>query len=180
MKNYILILLMTLPLLSHSQISVKTDRDTHKLETPNIATFDKGQIVKAGEIITLLDFYNDGYFTALHDADTFYLYYPYIDESADVAEFKRQRLEANTSPRPYIEPVRLTRLKRIFGERNGRRVFNGEIWIGMSDAMARSSVGQPKNINSTVTANRKSEQWVYETRYLYFDNSELTAIQERK
>lgn len=38
--------------------------------------------------------------------------------------------------------------------------------------------GEPESVNRTVTARRKSEQWVYgDGSYLYLDNGVLTAIQ---
>lgn len=51
--------------------------------------------------------------------------------------------------------------------------------IGMtkSDVLA-SSWGKPKDINKTTTKYSAHEQWVYGgNRYLYFDDNELTAIQ---
>ena len=37
--------------------------------------------------------------------------------------------------------------------------------------------GGPQKINETITAGKKTEQWVYEDNYLYFDNDKLTVIQ---
>ncbi|WP_138429613.1 hypothetical protein [Fodinibius saliphilus] len=60
-------------------------------------------------------------------------------------------------------------------------IKNQEIVIGMSEKQARLSWGQPDDINSTVTAENRDEQWVYgdgtERTYLYFENGELTTYQ---
>ena len=41
-----------------------------------------------------------------------------------------------------------------------------------------ASWGKPRNINETITAAGKSEQWVYGSgQYLYFDNGILKTIQ---
>lgn len=55
------------------------------------------------------------------------------------------------------------------------------IAIGMSkqDVLNLNKWGKPKDINKTTTSFGTTEQWVYSTsRYLYFENGELTAIQE--
>jgi hypothetical protein len=52
--------------------------------------------------------------------------------------------------------------------------------VGMSPEQVRngSSWGKPLSVNNTITAGRKSEQWVYgDGQYLYFVNGVLTAIQ---
>ena len=60
-------------------------------------------------------------------------------------------------------------------------IKNQEIVIGMSDEQARLSWGQPDDVNSTVTAGNREEQWVYgdgtERTYLYFENGGLTTYQ---
>lgn len=66
---------------------------------------------------------------------------------------------------------------KLFGKDNFVKLLKGEVSIGMSKEMCRLSWGEPSNINETITAGKKSEQWVYEKNYLYFDNDVLTAIQ---
>jgi len=51
--------------------------------------------------------------------------------------------------------------------------------IGMTAEEARNSTwGKPKKINKTTTEYGTSEQWVYGSRYLYFEDGVLSAIQE--
>lgn len=50
--------------------------------------------------------------------------------------------------------------------------------IGMSKAdVLASSWGKPRKINTTTTAGRVREQWVYGGGYIYFVNGEVTAVQ---
>lgn len=70
------------------------------------------------------------------------------------------------------------RLVRIYGERNANRILSGEIWIGMTSEMARDSKGSPNKINKTVGNWGVHEQWVYDNKYLYFENDVLTSWQD--
>ena len=64
-----------------------------------------------------------------------------------------------------------------FGPENWDRILNGKVKIGMTKEMATLSWGDPKSVNKTVTSGKVSEQWVYDSNYLYFDNGVLTAMQ---
>lgn len=56
---------------------------------------------------------------------------------------------------------------------------NGNIEIGMTQEEVIESIGKPKDINKTTTANGVSEQWVYDGyKYLYFEDGVLVTIQE--
>jgi hypothetical protein len=55
---------------------------------------------------------------------------------------------------------------------------NNGVSIGMSaEQVRKSSWGEPKSINETITARGKHEQWVYGGGYLYLENGVLTSIQ---
>ena len=59
-----------------------------------------------------------------------------------------------------------------------KAVLAGEISVGMTAEMVRLSWGDPKSINTTVTAQGTSEQWVYgSTHYAYLTNGIVTVIQ---
>ena len=74
------------------------------------------------------------------------------------------------------EAKRKEEIIRIYGNTIGTRLLNSEIWIGMTDDMAKISLGSPSKNNRTVMASKISEQWVYYNKYLYFDNGILTAF----
>jgi hypothetical protein len=54
----------------------------------------------------------------------------------------------------------------------------GEIRIGMTKEMAVVAWGKPYDINRTVGSWGIHEQWVYGSRYLYFENGILTSFQD--
>jgi hypothetical protein len=53
-----------------------------------------------------------------------------------------------------------------------------KVWIGMTQTQARESWGEPQRVNRTTRANGVTEQWVYDRRYLYFQDGKLVTIQE--
>lgn len=62
------------------------------------------------------------------------------------------------------------------------RIIDKQFWIGMNKSWAVISLGDPNDINKTVTGNLVREQWVYGdpiygATYLYFDNDVLTSYQ---
>lgn len=67
--------------------------------------------------------------------------------------------------------------RKKFGIEDFDRILTGKVKIGMTKEMCRLSWGEPKSINETITAGKKTEQWVYSDNYLYLDNNILTAIQ---
>jgi len=68
-----------------------------------------------------------------------------------------------------------------YNKKVGDEIFNiilqGKVQIRMSKEMCKLSWGPPKKINKTTRAGQITEQWVYLSNYLYFDNNILTAIQ---
>lgn len=66
-----------------------------------------------------------------------------------------------------------------WSESTCKAVSNGKIQMGMSKAQVKASWGSPNDINTTVIEGvGSSEQWVYGTHYLYFDNGVLTSWQD--
>jgi hypothetical protein len=56
-----------------------------------------------------------------------------------------------------------------------------KVIIGMTTEQVVAAWGRPYNINETITARGKSEQWVYGSgQYLYFDNGVLKTIQRSR
>ena len=62
-------------------------------------------------------------------------------------------------------------------EEIGRKLLRGDYWLGMTDEMAKISLGKPKKINRSVGSWGTHEQWVYEGIYLYFENGVLISYQ---
>jgi len=68
--------------------------------------------------------------------------------------------------------------------RDCERIAAHRVWIGMSMAMARLSLGEPSKVHRSVYSWGIHEQWVYHmgdyiaTRYLYFRDGILTSWQD--
>ncbi len=65
-----------------------------------------------------------------------------------------------------------------YGESIANRIFAKSIWAGMTTEMARLSIGRPERINRSTGSWGVNEQWVYRSRYLYFENDKLTSWQD--
>jgi len=68
-----------------------------------------------------------------------------------------------------------------WGDVVARKVSAGQIWIGMTDQMARASIGSPKSINKSTYSFGVREQWIYpKSKYLYFEDGVLKSWQDHK
>lgn len=85
----------------------------------------------------------------------------------------------NISDEDFILPkATALNYKKTFGDEIWNLILNGKVKIGMTKKMCILSWREPESKNETITAGKKSEQWVYKGgSYLYFDNGILTAIQ---
>lgn len=76
------------------------------------------------------------------------------------------------------EEQRKAYLIKKYGSATGENIFEGKVWIGMKDSLAKESWGDPEDINRTVGSWGVREQWVYSNEnYLYFENGVLTSWQ---
>jgi hypothetical protein len=55
-----------------------------------------------------------------------------------------------------------------------------KVGLGMSTDDVITSWGEPDRVNTTVTAYGKTEQWIYDDTFLYFDDGRLTSYQESR
>lgn len=69
-------------------------------------------------------------------------------------------------------------LIKRYGASNASLILEGRVKIGFTKEMCEESWGAPDDINTTITRNRRWEQWVYGIGcYLYFEGDRLVAIQ---
>jgi hypothetical protein len=98
-------------------------------------------------------------------------------------EERNRHLKLKAEERKKQEQIeREEYIKRIIGKygiETGQKLLNGQYWIGMTDEMARVSLGAPNDINKTVGSWGVHEQWIYRADdiYLYFENGILTSYQ---
>lgn len=96
-------------------------------------------------------------------------YFDYVEKIKSEARFNALKEESEK---------RLNYLIEKFGERDGRRVYDKSIWIGMTESMLIESRGQPKEIYTTVTKYGTNKQFVYGNgRYVYVENGQVEAWQ---
>ena len=83
----------------------------------------------------------------------------------------------------YIREARLNELNERFGVRNGRRILNKQVWVGMTKEMAIASIGSPSEKTRTRFEWGTSETWFYKRGYsiyrtLHFDGNLLKIISD--
>ena len=107
-------------------------------------------------------------------------------ELAALAEEERKAREAaleaerkaEAAAREEHERLRKEAILKKYGQKMGQLINEDKVVIGMTKEMAELAWGTPLEVNKTVMKNYVMEQWVYSlTSYLYFENGELTAIQ---
>lgn len=72
---------------------------------------------------------------------------------------------------------RKAELTQKYGADNADVILEGKVRIGMTKAMCEEAWGYPDEINKMTGSWGTDEQWVYGNNYLYFENGELTTIQ---
>jgi hypothetical protein len=58
-----------------------------------------------------------------------------------------------------------------------RTIDQEKVTIGMTDEQLRLSWGKPSTVNTTMTAGRQREQWVYGRDYIYVENGTVRSMQ---
>ena len=92
---------------------------------------------------------------------------------------KAEEAQAKAQERKEREQQRIQALVDKYGQSNVNLARQGKVKIGWNKELCKEAWGEPRSVNKTTTAYGVHEQWVYSTsRYLYFDNGVLTAIQE--
>ncbi len=109
-------------------------------------------------------------------------YWRTIQVSKDAREKQEQEKKQKAKEEQQRqEQQRIKFIRNNFDQVTASKILNRQVWIGMTTEMAILSLGNPSDINKTVTAYGSHEQWVYNYRtidYLYFDNGILTGWQE--
>jgi len=75
----------------------------------------------------------------------------------------------------FLDKSRSERIKKNFGIKLWQAMMDEEIQIGMSDEMVRIAWGLPNKINENVTLYGSQEQWIYGSRFVYFQKGKCTG-----
>ena len=59
-----------------------------------------------------------------------------------------------------------------FGDKNWNVILDQNVIVGFTEEMTKFSLGEPNKINKS----SNGDQWVYGTRYLYFENGLIKSF----
>jgi len=189
MKIILSLLLFTINCFSQETVELNFSRDTRLKKLPDNSS-DVTKIYQKGVKAIALDYNIDNDFIKVNINDTIgYIKSYWAVQDSKTLDYvnsfkiKRKQLQDKT----IMEFEQKTQkeqaekdLKYIkkFGVKIYDKLKNHYYWIGMTKEMAEISLGEPKDINRTVTSSSIQEQWVYKDIYLYFENGILTTFQD--
>lgn len=102
--------------------------------------------------------------------------YAKMQKNNAISEKQKKKTEQDKDQR---EQQHIQALVDKYGQSNVNLARQGKVKIGWNKELCIEAWGKPRSVNKTTTAYGVHEQWVYSTsRYLYFDDGILTAIQE--
>ena len=128
----------------------------------------KGHLPKNGKVLIIDEV--AGYWEVIYNNKNGYIDKDFIESNNELNEF-----HYNSTGGKY--GLKSDEIKKKFGKRIAYKIFAGEVWIGMTHDMALHSKGLPKDVISTVTKNKITEQWLYNHLILYFQDGKLTKWQ---
>ena len=137
------------------------------------------------KIVVDTDFYESGYLKACYDTTCGYINEIWIKkdkEFNDLIELKKAELRVARNQQIQNKEEALIAKEKEFLRKYGKSTYDklkrGDYWIGMTEEMARMSLGNPNDINSSSGIWGVHEQWVYEIGInLYFENGKLSSYQ---
>lgn len=142
---------------------------------------------KNGEILRLLD-YNpdtDTWLVSINNK-TGFVNEVFLQGNQSIDDFKKiiifKKSQIVKQQKELSEKLVKQSMIDKYGELDANRIQKHSYWLGMTDEMARESLGNPTDINRSVGSWGTHEQWVYESKnlYLYFENGKLTSFQNSK
>lgn len=109
----------------------------------------------------------------------------YTEEYSNEIEEKKEQLEAERkereeqSKKEQSEALaqRRANLEKKYKKSDVDLMLKHKFLIGWTKQMCIEALGKPDKINKTSSIYGNSEQWVYGSTYLYFDNGKLTTAQ---
>lgn len=175
--KYLLVIIFLLPINSFSQNFI-INKDAIFRISPS--TKDKPAFFsKDTSTVTLLRYVGDFYYQVKYQEKEYYLSeIEFANEKAIIKhresfekiEEEKQRKESDKAAKVF-----LASLHKKYGVHIGNKIAIGDLWIGMSKSQALDSQGDPLQINKTVDAKGRHDEWVYSRQILFFDNDKLTS-----
>lgn len=152
-------------------VPVYTKVPTHLYE--NRGTWYKTlAIIPKSTAILAYDFKNNYYFVEYDTLNGFV-----FTMDVETLEQKSERLEIEKKQN-LQRSNELNRLVQKYGKINGKKIYEGKIWLGMTKEMVIESWGEPDEINRSVGSWGIHEQLVYGNQYLYIRDNKLSSWQD--
>ena len=172
----VVFLLLVLPFTADAQIKAILNEDVQYKFSTEPDTYAAGKYLK-GDTVTVIGF--DFLYAIIKHSNTQKTYIPerVLISSTELTDYKNALYAVQKKTVEVRDAKRFELYKKQWGSSIAYAVLNGNISLGMNDMMVKESIGKPNSINQTITEYSHSEQWVYNDRYLYFENHKLTAIQ---
>lgn len=139
-------------------------------------------IIPKNKSIEVLEYMGDSYWKVRYITFIGYLNEVFLIQTEEmkyaIKKFEENKKVSDKNQKEQIKNRTLNELKARFGNENAYSILNHSIWIGMTNDMATESIGSPKAINKSIGSWGIHEQWVYDKKFLYFENGILTSWQE--
>lgn len=139
-------------------------------------------IIPKNKNIKVLEYVGDGYWKVGYNTLNGFVNEVFLNLTEEmtitIKKFNENIKISDKKRKEEVKQFTLTELETNFGKENVWKISSHKIWMGMTDDMASASIGSPKSINKSVGSWGIHEQWVYEKRFLYFENGKLTSWQE--
>lgn len=119
-----------------------------------------------------VDIKSDKYFMTMED---FHKYQAVQNQLREAAKAKAAKAAAESEKRAKEHREYII---AKYGETYGSLILQGRVVIGMTKDQCIEALGHPTRINRTITATMVYEQWVYDSKYVYFENDKLVTIQD--
>lgn len=123
----------------------------------------------------------DDFFRVTYWGEEGYVFNKDIENYEQIlAEFDLIKKHEEDSIKAEIEKLKkelMTTLNSKFGKKIAKKIYDSEIWIGMTSEMTLYSYGKPDNINKYVNSKIVQETWYYYDRgiTLNFVNDKLES-----
>lgn len=139
--------------------------------------------------IIIHNFHAGAWFDAEYQGQKVFVKAVYIDKTDDFREYFHKlvvqpMLDSLNKARPYSFDNYKNGLMKKYGLKYATDILNAQIKIGQPKEVVIEIIGQPDDVNRTVTAKHVYEQFIYrikntgKAKYFYFNNGILTSFQD--
>lgn len=182
MKKLHLIFLILFSLSLQAQIKnprLKNNVFVYKLDSLSTTTEKYNAFDELGVKEIIIDNWKNGFWSTTLKFATGDIKMVYASDVNFIKNYRYiSEIKKYTNDKKYLNNDQLLIWQKAYGQKIGRNLFYEIPSIGMTTKMLIWCVGNPDKINSIETKGSYSSQWVYSSKYYYFTNGKLTAIQD--